>query len=113
MSCSFIVMKSEDVMKLASECILHFKEWRAEELARRIILRRKEYEASLWVRLFGGMPTDEQIEEQLRSDLFVFLDVLNRGDANIEIAKKLILASKSSKEVHVSTTDLHAISLAD
>ncbi len=110
MSCSFIQMKSEDVIKLAKAVIAEIEAHREKEWALCVDRERRIEEKSWMRRLFKNpVSSDEVLLKRVKSDWvsIAFID----GYATITEAKAwaLIRAAKWSEVVNVSAEDLRAI----
>lgn len=103
-SCSFILMPSTEVRRLAEECIRHVEECRKAEVEAEIVMLSKSYAKSWWRRLFGlPVPPHDELEEEVRErDPFGF----QQGWGAVEVAKKLLKAVERADLVHVSVADL-------
>jgi hypothetical protein len=105
------MLPSEQIKKIAQDCLDGIYKYRAKEEQEIIDRERQKVQRSWTHKLFKTrIPSDEEIRQDMMNEDFVFREIPSRyawGSENI--AKKLIQLANQADQVFVSAEDLDYI----
>ncbi len=109
---SFVMLPSEQVRRIAQNCLDKIYESRVNR-EQEIIDRERQRIQNSWIhKLFKThMPSDEEIRQNMMNEDFVFREIPSTyGRGPESMAKKLIQLANQADQVFVSAEDLDYIS---
>jgi len=111
MSCSFVQMSSDEVKKLAEDCLARIEARNDRVVKAWINEERQNHEKSWWRRLFRlAVPTDDQLRKEFFDNWVFSMDVSMYAWRSRQVAENLLKASSRASTINVSAEDLDYIS---
>jgi|SRR5579859_1474427 len=109
---SFIKLSSKTVKEIATEKLDKIAKYRFRRRQEYIEIRRQEISKTWWHRFWKKpIPTDEQVLDYIKHDVFNELYFISIAGAKAEIvAEKLLKACLLSEEIYLTVEDLDCIS---